>query len=244
MLRRSLRNGGRGNRSALPQSNGMEVSILKGKPLPGDVKTVACATCGLVQRVEEPPAGFAAECGRCGGVILERRIAGPEVTAALTLAALILYIPANAYPILRMSFYGAYSENTVWDGVVTLARQDQWPVAAIVFLASIVVPLFKLAALFFLVATAWTRTSRWQRARTSLYRFIDVIGPWAMLDVFLLAILVALVKMGEVATVLPGPGLLAFAGVVVLTIIASASFDPRLIWTGTEREGTAWPKRA
>jgi len=71
-----------------------------------------------------------------------------------------------------------------------------------------------------------------------------VIGPWAMLDVFLLAILVALVKMGEVATVLPGPGLLAFAGVVVLTIIASASFDPRLIWTGTEREGTAWPKRA
>ena len=195
-----------------------------------EAKMVACATCGLVQRVNEPPAGFAAECARCGGVILERGIAGPEVTTALTLAALILYIPANAYPILRMSFYGAYSENTVWDGVVTLARQDQWLVALIVFLASIVVPLLKLAVLFFLVASARARTTRWQRLRTSLYRFIDVVGPWAMLDVFLLAILVALVKMGEVATVLPGPGLLAFAGVVVLTIVASASFDPRLIW--------------
>jgi paraquat-inducible protein A len=195
-----------------------------------DAKTVACATCGLVQRVNEPPAGFAAECARCGGVILERRVAGPEVTAALTLAALILYIPANVYPILRMSYYGAYSENTVWDGVVTLARQQEWLVAVIVFLASIVVPLVKLAVLFFLVASARAHSTRWQRLRTSLYRFIDVIGPWAMLDVFLLAILVALVKMGEIATVLPGPGLLAFAGVVILTIVASASFDPRLIW--------------
>ncbi|HXR58951.1 MAG TPA: paraquat-inducible protein A [Burkholderiales bacterium] len=195
-----------------------------------DAKTVACATCGLVQRVNEPPAGFAAECARCGGVILERRVAGPEVTAALTLAALILYIPANVYPILRMSYYGAYSENTVWDGVVALARQQEWLVAAVVFLASIVVPLVKLAVLFFLVASARARSTRWQRLRTSLYRFIDVIGPWAMLDVFLLAILVALVKMGEIATVLPGPGLLAFAGVVILTIVASASFDPRLIW--------------
>ena len=195
-----------------------------------DAKTVACATCGLVQRVNEPPAGFAAECARCGGVILERRVAGPEVTAALTLAALILYIPANVYPILRMSYYGAYSENTVWDGVVALARQQEWLVAAVVFLASIVVPLVKLAVLFFLVASARAHSTRWQRLRTSLYRFIDVIGPWAMLDVFLLAILVALVKMGEIATVLPGPGLLAFAGVVILTIVASASFDPRLIW--------------
>jgi len=195
-----------------------------------DAKTVACATCGLVQRVNEPPAGFAAECARCGGVILERRVAGPEVTAALTLAALILYIPANVYPILRMSYYGAYSENTVWDGVVALACQQEWPVAAVVFLASIVVPLVKLAVLFFLVASARAHSIRWQRLRTSLYRFIDVIGPWAMLDVFLLAILVALVKMGEIATVLPGPGLLAFAGVVILTIVASASFDPRLIW--------------
>src|SRR5689334_25378453 len=104
-----------------------------------DAKTVACATCGLVQRVNEPPAGFAAECARCGGVILERRVAGPEVTAALTLAALILYIPANAFPILRMSFYGAYSENTVWDGVVALARQDQWLSAVMSFLRALVV---------------------------------------------------------------------------------------------------------
>lgn len=195
----------------------------------GDV--VACQTCGLAQRVKEPPPGFAAECARCGAVIFERRLATPEVTLALTLAALILYIPANVYPILRMSFYGAYSENTVWDGIVSLAQHQQWLVAVVVFLASIVVPLLKLAGLLFLIAGVRARAERWQRFRTSLYRFIDVVGPWAMLDVFLLAILVALVKMGEIATVLPGPGLLAFASVVVLTIVASASFDPRLIWT-------------
>src|SRR5690242_2332053 len=195
MLRRSLRNGPGGNLGGPEQSKRRDVRILKGKFVANDAKTVACATCGLVQRVNEPPAGFAAECARCGGVILERRVAGPEVTAALTLAALILYIPANVYPILRMSYYGAYSENTVWDGVVALARQQEWLVAAVVFLASIVVPLVKLAVLFFLVASARARSTRWQRLRTSLYRFIDVIGPWAMLDVFLLAILVALVKM-------------------------------------------------
>jgi paraquat-inducible protein A len=196
-----------------------------------DSATVACATCGLAQRVKEPPAGFAAECARCGAVIFEQRLATPEVTTALTLAALILYVPANVYPILRMSFHGVYSENTVWEGIEGLARSNQWLVATIVFLASIAVPLLKLAGLLFLVAGVRLRSSRWRLQRTWTYRFIDVIGPWAMLDVFLLAILVALVKMGEIATVLPGPGLLAFAGVVVLTLVASASFDPRLIWT-------------
>ena len=195
----------------------------------GDV--VACQTCGLAQRVKEPPLGYAVECTRCGAVIFERRVATPETTTALTLAALILYIPANVYPILRMSYYGAYSENTVWDGIVSLTEHREWLVALVVFFASMVVPLVKLASLFFLVATVRARSTRWRRLRTQLYRFIDVVGPWAMLDVFLLAILVALVKMGEIATVLPGPGLLAFAGVVVLTMVASASFDPRLIWT-------------
>jgi len=103
-----------------------------------------------------------------------------------------------------------------------------WFIAVIVFLASILIPLLKLLGLFFLVATA--RSTRWRRERTRIYQVIDVIGPWAMLDVFLLAILVALVKLGELATVLPGPGLIAFTAVVVLTILASATFDPRLIW--------------
>jgi len=154
-------------------------------------------------------------------------------TAALSFAALVLYVPANIYPILRMQFYGAYSESTVWDGCARLFQDGMWFIAIIVFLASILIPLFKLLGLFFLVTTA--RSNRWQRERTRIYQFIDVIGPWAMLDVFLLAILVAVVKLEQLATVLPGPGIVAFASVVILTILASQSFDTRLIWDDAER---------
>ena len=96
------------------------------------------------------------------------------------------------------------------------------------------VPLLKLAGLLFLVVTTQLGAARWRRLRTQIYRFIDVIGPWAMLDVFLLAVLVALVRLGQLATVLPGRGLIAFTAVVVLTLLASAAFDPRLIWKEKE----------
>jgi paraquat-inducible protein A len=103
-------------------------------------------------------------------------------------------------------------------------------VAAIVFMASLVIPLVKLAGLFFLVMSSIIKRGRRLRWRTNLYRFIDAVGPWAMLDVFLLAVLVSLVKLGQLATVVPGPGLFAFTGVVVFTMLASAAFDPKLIW--------------
>ena len=148
-----------------------------------------------------------------------------EVTAALSLAALILYVPANLYPILRMQLHGAYSESTVWDGVLSLARHGQWLVAVIVFLASIAIPLAKLLGLFFLVSSARFSPARWRRERRLVFGVIDAIGPWAMLDVFLLAVLVALVKLGDFAAMMPGPGLVAFACMVVLTMFSSASFS-------------------
>ncbi len=191
---------------------------------------IACNTCGLVQRVAELAPGAVAECGRCGSIVSEHKVGGLERTAALSLAALILYAPANVYPILRMNYYGAHSESTVWDGCVSLFQHDQRLVAVIVFLASILIPIFKLLGLFYLVITAKFKSARGQRERTWIYRLIEVIGPWAMLDVFLLAVLVALVKLQQLATVLPGPGILAFTAMVVLTILASASFDPKLIW--------------
>jgi paraquat-inducible protein A len=191
----------------------------------------ACPTCGLVQAVDPLPPGTVAECIRCGSFLEARRSERSlEVTAALTLAALILYVPANVYPITKMYLYGAYSESTVWDGVVMLMQGEQWVVAVIVFLASMVIPLVKLAGLLSLVVTARMGWGRRLRSRTQLYKFIDAIGPWAMLDVFLLAVLVALVKLSTWAKILPGPGLLAFSAVVVLTMLASASFDPRSIW--------------
>lgn len=192
---------------------------------------IACETCGLVQRVEALSKNTAAECFRCGTFLgVRRSSASLHATAALSLAALVLYVPANIYPILRMEFYGAHSDSTIWDGVVSLAQQDQWVVAAVVFMASLAVPLIKLAGLFFLVISSFLRRGRRLRWRTGLYKLIDTVGPWAMLDVFLLAVLVSLVKLGELATVVPGPGLFAFTGVVVFTMLASAAFDPKLIW--------------
>lgn len=191
---------------------------------------LCCPTCGLTLEVERPARGQRADCPRCGSTVSEGPHGSLQLTAALAVAALILYIPANIYPILRMHFYGAYSENTVWDGVVSLAQSRQYFVALIVFLASIAVPILKLTGLLYLVISARFGVGRRLRGRTRLYRFIDVVGPWAMLDVFLLAILVALVKLGQIATILPGPGLVAFTAVVVLTLFASASFDPRTIW--------------
>lgn len=189
-----------------------------------------CHTCGLAQQVEPLAAGQRAECRRCGASLREGPHGSLHLTAALALAALILYVPANLYPILRMHFYGGYTESTVWDGVVSLVESNQWFVATVVFLASIFIPLVKLIGLLFLVASVRLRLGRRLHERTRLFRFIDAIGPWAMLDVFLLAVLVALVKLGSIATVLPGPGLIAFSAVVVLTMLASASFDPKMIW--------------
>jgi paraquat-inducible protein A len=192
---------------------------------------VSCDTCGLVQAVEPLAPGMVAECTRCGSFLTARRSTSSlHVTAALSLAALVLYVPANVYPIMKMYLHGAYSESTVWDGIKILLDHHEWAVAIIVFMASMVIPLVKLAGLFSLVVTSRMGWGRRLRGRTHLYKFIDAIGPWAMLDVFLLAVLVALVKLQGWAEILPGTGLFAFTAMVVLTMLASAAFDPKLIW--------------
>jgi paraquat-inducible protein A len=190
----------------------------------------ACTTCGQAQRMVQLDPREAAECCRCGSLLARGTTGSLERVAAFSLAALAFYIPANIYPILRMNFYGAYSESTVWDGCVSLARDGQWIVAGVVFSASILIPFIKLLALFYLGITAKFGRERGRRERTRIYRLIEAIGPWAMLDVFLVAVLVALVRLEKLATVLPGPGLVAFTAVVVFTLLASASFDPRSIW--------------
>jgi paraquat-inducible protein A len=191
---------------------------------------VACRTCGLVQCLPELTAGAIADCARCRSRLARGRRSSLVRTAAFALAALMFYAPANLYPILRMEWYGAHSESTAWDGAITLFRQGQPVIAVIVFLASIVVPFLKLLVLFFLVASVSFRSVAWRRQRTWLFRFLEYIGPWAMLDVFVMAVLVSLVKLGELATVLPGRGLFSFTAVAILTLAASASFDTRLIW--------------
>jgi paraquat-inducible protein A len=157
-------------------------------------------------------------------------------TTAFVLAALLLYVPANVFPILRMNLYGATSENTVWDGCVRLYQDGDLTIAIVVFLASILVPFLKLLGLLFLITSTRFKSTRWQNARTRVYKIIDVIGRWAMLDVFAVAVMVSLVKLSRLAIVVPGSGAIAFTGVVVFTFLASATFDPQLIWNPPGKE--------
>ena len=188
---------------------------------------IACKTCGLVQRVGPVPVGSEAVCVRCREVLTRNVSNSRARTAAFALAALCLYVPANIYPIMIMEYMGRHSENTVWGGVQALYEDRMWYVAVIVFLASILIPLLKLMGLFFLVLN---RSARQQKLRTWVYRVVCQIGPWAMLDVFLLSILVALIRFGRFAHVTAGFGVYAFTSVVIFTMLASASFDPHLIW--------------
>lgn len=194
--------------------------------------THACRTCGLVQRVPTVAKGMLIRCARCESGLRVVQGKGVQVTAALTLAALVLYVPANIYPVLRVTTMGVTSDSTIWSGTRALAADGMWFVAAVVFIASIVVPLMKLLGLGVLVMTV--RMPTWRRDRTRLWRLIEAVGRWSMLDVFLLAVLVAHLKLGEFATVVAGPGIVAFTGVVVLTMTASATFDPALIWKNSE----------
>lgn len=174
--------------------------------------------------------GMVLRCVRCRANLERATTNSLHRTAAFSLAALILFIPANIFPILRMRLYGATAENTILDGCVRLWRHEDYVISIIVFLASIFIPLLKLLGLFFLVVTTARKSPSGQLRRTRVYQFIESIGRWAMLDVFVLAVLVSLVKLRGLATIIPGEGLLAFTGVVVFTLLASASFDPRLIW--------------
>lgn len=195
---------------------------------------IACKYCGQVHGDFPLKPGTKIACVRCGSTMAKRTHASLHATGALTLAALILYVPANLFPVLHLDMYGAVTENTVWTGCVRLFEDGDWAVATIVFLASILIPLVKLFCLFFLVVATKLNLGKGRRSRVWLYRAIEAAGKWAMLDVFVVATLVSLVKLQGLATIIAGKGLIAFCSVVVLTILASASFDPHLIWQPEE----------
>jgi len=191
-------------------------------------KVVACQTCGLVQAVDELPEGSIARCARCHFKIVHRRIDSRARTLAFSLAAAILYFPANYYSIVTAFYQGQHTQTTIFQGIKSLWLEGQYFIASLVFCTSMFTPALKILSM--IVITATLDWPRWKKARTWIYKIICVVDPWNMLEVFLLAICVSLVEMGQVATVYPGRGVFSFAAVVVLTLLAALSFDPRLIW--------------
>jgi paraquat-inducible protein A len=153
-----------------------------------------------------------------------------QATTALVITGLVLYIPANVLPVLQIERYGSTERDTILGGVVELVHYDLWPLAVIVFMASVVVPLAKLFGLAWLLWQTRRRSPHQLRQRTRVYRLIDTIGRWSNIDVFMISILGALVQFGALERVRPERGALAFAGVVLITMIAAQCFDPRHMW--------------
>jgi paraquat-inducible protein A len=163
-------------------------------------------------------------------VLHERKPFALHRTTALVIAGFVLLIPANLLPILTIEQLGSVDPNTILGGIRELIRADLWPLAAIVFVASVIVPLMKLFGLSWMLLLTHQRSGRYLVGRTRLYRMIDLIGRWSNIDIFMLSILVALVQFGVLSQVRAGIGAIAFGAVVVVTMIASRAFDSRLMW--------------
>ncbi|MFP6850849.1 MAG: paraquat-inducible protein A [Pseudomonas sp.] len=175
-------------------------------------------------------------CSRCGGRIHGRRTNSLVRTWALLLTAAVLYIPANLLSIMTVNSLGQGQSDTIMSGVIELVNHGMLPIAAVVFIASILVPTFKLIGIALLLYSVQRHQPMSARQRILMYRFIEWIGRWSMLDIFVIAILVAVVNFGSLASIEPGYGAMAFASVVVLTMLAALTFDPRLIWDNTNSD--------
>ena len=177
-----------------------------------------------------------ARCPRCGARLHQRKPGSLSRTWALLVAAVILYFPANLLPITVTSALGIKQADTIMSGVIYFMHSGSWEIAAVIFIASVFVPLAKLLILFFLLLSVQFQ-ARWRlRERTVLYRLTEVVGRWSMVDIYVVTILVALVKLGAIANIEAGPGAIYFALVVVITMFAAESFDPRLIWDVVEEK--------
>jgi len=193
------------------------------------VGLVACKTCGLVMP-RMPVPGLPTSCPRCTTLLRERLPRSAENTLAWLIAGVILYIPANLLPVMYVSGVGGGEESTILGGVLSFWRTGSWDIAVLIFTASVAVPATKFLALALLLWTVHRGSKLAKRQRTALYRLVEIIGYWSMLDVVVVALTAALLKFKALGTAEPRLGIVFFCGVVVTTMIAALSFDSRLIW--------------
>jgi paraquat-inducible protein A len=177
-------------------------------------------------------------CPRCGSAMHLRKSDSIQRTLALLFTACLLYIPANLYPIMITEQLGKAEGSTILGGVVLLIHHGAIPIALVIFLFSVMVPIGKLMSMFYLVWTVERHSKLSPRQRTVMYQVTEFVGKWSMVDVFVVAILVALVHLGGLLSIKPGIAALSFAGVVIVTMIAAESFDARLIWDNMEEKNS------
>jgi paraquat-inducible protein A len=191
---------------------------------------VSCTVCHLLLRRRPAASGPVGNCPRCGAALHTRKPNSVARTWALVIAAFIFYIPANVLPITKVTSLGATQSDTIMSGVIYFVQTGMWPIALVIFIASIFVPVLKLLILLCLVVSVQRRSGWRPKDRTRLYRITEAIGRWSMTDIFVVTILVALVHLGALANIEAQAGAVFFAAVVVITMLAAMSFDPRLIW--------------
>jgi paraquat-inducible protein A len=189
-------------------------------------KTIACTVCDLVVKGTEE----GCKCPRCANTLYMRKPDALRRTTALVVAGFLLYVPANVIPVLTTVRMGRAEENTILSGVLELVQNDLWPLAIIVFSASIILPLLKLCGLTWMLLATHLRSPRLLVGRTRFYRMIDVVGRWSNIDVFAVSVLIAALRFGALTEVHAGSGLVAFAAVVIITMVATTAFDTRLMW--------------
>jgi paraquat-inducible protein A len=210
-------------------------SIAAGAPAPATAARaglIACHHCGLLSRARS---GGRLSCPRCAGTLHARKPNSESRTWALVAAATLFYIPANVLPVTHTTYLGSTQSDTILSGVAYFITSGSWHIALIIFVASIVVPALKILSLVFLLVSVRRRSTWRPEERTRLYHITELIGRWSMVDVYVVTVMVALLKLGALASIDAGVGIGFFGAVVVLTMFAANSFDPRLIWDAMEK---------
>lgn len=193
---------------------------------------MACHDCDLLHHIQSLQEGETARCGRCGAVLYQHKRNSLDRTLALTITGLILYVVANIYPFLSFALEGRVQSNTLLTGVIELGAGGMWGLAGLVFFASMLAPLLKLLGMLAVLFPLKRDRLPWDVARS--YRLTELLQPWSMLEVYMLGVLVALIKLSQMATIVLGPAFYAFTALIVVTTAAGATLDPRLIWKHVE----------
>jgi paraquat-inducible protein A len=200
---------------------------ITGKPLTAlRAQQESCHSCGILLA----RAAGVARCPRCGGTLHARHKNSLTRTWALLLTSIILYVPANLLPITLTTALGRTEGDTIMQGVIYFMMSGEWPIGLVIFTASIMIPMLKMIALTYLLVSVQRHSSHRPLQKAKIYRAVELVGRWSMIDVFVVTIMVALVQMGTVATMAAGSGAIFFCAVVIISMLAAASFDPRLIW--------------
>lgn len=197
---------------------------------------VSCHDCHLLSRMPRISDAQTALCPRCGGTLHQRKPNSVMRTWALVITGMIFYIPANVLPMTITSALGSAQSDTIMSGVIYFIHSGSWEIALVIFVASIFVPFLKFVILIYLLLSVQFKSIKRPKDRTLLYRITEAVGRWSMVDIYVVTILIALVKLGVLANIEAGPAAIYFAAMVAVTMIAAENFDPRLIWDVVEEQ--------